>query len=271
MARTLSAGLAPVVEELELERPDLVTTASLAQIVARHGVRTPVRVVASRLRERGWLLATGERGVWEFAPAAHAGPIGRGQVTLPLQAALRRRPELECGLTFQSAAWAHGLADRAPNRLEIVAFDPATARVLKTAGRVSTFGPRLATVSLRGVPVLALESVLVQLATHPDDVRSWSSTVEWLPDVATEAEWKHLEVELADRPIRVTIRLGYLLDGLRPDLATHLEARAAASGRTRTVWFGSRDAPQRRRSRRWHVTDTLLPFDPADLQADPPR
>jgi predicted transcriptional regulator of viral defense system len=271
MARTLSAGLAPVVEELELERPELVTTASLSEIVARHGVRTPVRVVASRLRERGWLLATGERGVWEFAPAAHAGPIGRGQATLPLQAALRRRPDLECGLTFQSAAWARGLADRAPNRLEIAAFDPAAARVLKTAGRVSTFRPRLAPVSLRGVPVLALESVLVQLAAHPDDVKSWSSTVEWLPDVAAEADWTDMKAELADRPIRVTIRLGYLLDGVRPDLAAHLAARAAESGRARTVWFGSRDAPQRRHSRRWRVTDTLLPFDPADLRADSPR
>ena len=37
------------------------------------GVRTATRTVATRLRERGWLLPTGQRGVWEFAPAAVAG------------------------------------------------------------------------------------------------------------------------------------------------------------------------------------------------------
>jgi len=271
VARTLPAGLAPVVEELELERPELVTTASLAQIVARHQLRTPVRVVASRLRDRGWLLATGERGVWEFAPGAHAGPVGRGEVTLPLQAALRRRPDLGCGLTLQSAAWAHGAADRVPVRLEIAAFDPATARVLKTAGRVSTFRPVLATTTLRNVPVLAVDSVLTHMATHPDTVRSWSSATEWLPDLAIEAAGEHLAAELAERPIRVTIRLGYLLEGLRPDLALRLHEWAEASGRTRTVWFGSRAAPTRRRSARWRVTDTLLPFDPADLKPGLPR
>ena len=265
MARTLPPGLAPVVEELELERPELVTTAVLAEIVARQNLRTPVRVVASRLRSRGWLLATGERGVWEFAPAAHAGPIGRGEVTLPLQAAVRRRPDLKCGLTLQSAAWAHGLADRAPARLEIAAFDPVAARVLKTAGRVNTFRPVLPTVTLKNVPVLAVDSVLVHMATHPDDVRSWASASEWLPELAAEADWEYLRVELLERPIRVTIRLGYLLDGPRPELAAQLKERAVATGRTRTVWFGSREQPTRRRSARWRVTDTLLPFDPANL------
>jgi hypothetical protein len=86
-----------------------------------------------------------------------------------------------------------------------------------------------------------------------------------------EADWEHLRVELADRPIRATIRLGYLLDGLRPDLAARLYEWAEGSGRTRTVWFGSRDEPTWRRNSRWRVTDTLLPFDPADLRADPPR
>ena len=260
-----------MVEELELERPELVTTASLAEIVARHQLRTPVRVVAARLRDRGWLLATGERGVWEFAPAAHAGPIGRGEVTLPLQAALRRRPDLGCGLTLQSAAWAHGVADRAPARLEIAAFDPATARVLKTAGRVNTFCPVLETATLKNVPVLAVDSVVVQMATRPDTVRSWSSAAEWLSDLAGEATWPHLAAELADRPIRVSIRLGYLLEGLRPDLAMRLHERAETFRHTRTVWFGSRAAPQRRHSARWRVTDTLLPFDPADLQPGMPR
>lgn len=63
-----------MLEELELERPQLVTASQLAELRARADVRTPLRVVASRLRDRGWLLATPQRGVWEFAPAELAGP-----------------------------------------------------------------------------------------------------------------------------------------------------------------------------------------------------
>jgi hypothetical protein len=68
MTRTIPHSLAPVLEQLELYQADLVTTARLDELVRTAGIRTATRTVATRLRERGWLLPTGQRGVWEFAP-----------------------------------------------------------------------------------------------------------------------------------------------------------------------------------------------------------
>ena len=87
-ARTLGSSLAQVVEELELEQPVVVTTHDLQAILGDRQIKTPTSEVARRLRERGWLLPTGQRGVWEFAPGAHAGPYGHGDPLLALRALL---------------------------------------------------------------------------------------------------------------------------------------------------------------------------------------
>ncbi|WP_425955926.1 type IV toxin-antitoxin system AbiEi family antitoxin domain-containing protein [Xylanimonas sp. McL0601] len=71
--RTLGPALGQVIEELELDQPIVVTTADVAGIAARRGIKTPASEIARRLRLSGWLLPTGQRGVYEFAPGAHAG------------------------------------------------------------------------------------------------------------------------------------------------------------------------------------------------------
>ena len=50
MARTLSRGLAPVVERLELDRPEVVTLRDIEGICDEEGIGTEPRVVASRLK-----------------------------------------------------------------------------------------------------------------------------------------------------------------------------------------------------------------------------
>lgn len=267
LARTLPAGLAPVVEALELDQPHLVTTAVLDRIRKEAGLATPSNVLAARLRERGWLLPTDRRGVYEFAPAAHAGAISRGDATLPLQAVLTARPDFLAALTFQSAAWALSLADRNPTRLEIAAGDARTGRLisrtLSAKARVSRFAPALPTLLRRGVPVLQPDSLIVHMAAAPRDVRNWESALEWLPEVAAECTAEAVSVELAARPSAIHARLGYLLSGLRPDIC-------AAVGRPRggTVYFGPREPVQRFDAQR-HVADSILPFDPRELAAVP--
>ena len=49
MARTLSRGLAPVVERFELDRPEVVTLRDIERICDEEGIGTEPRVVASRL------------------------------------------------------------------------------------------------------------------------------------------------------------------------------------------------------------------------------
>lgn len=258
MARTLPQSIAPVAEALELEQARLVTIGQLEGIMDALGLEGSPKKVAAELRSHGWLLPTAKTGVWEFAPAAHAGPYGFGDPTVDLKAVLLSRPDRKCALTFQSAAWAHGLADRVPARLEVAAEGGADARALVRAGDVTHFVPILETFILRGVPVLAPESVLVHMATSPRAVR-WQSAMEWMPDVAAEVNAERILEELSGRPRAVRVRLGYLLQGVRPDIA-HL----FVSDVVNKVWFGPRGS-LRRHDQAWLVADTLLPFHPASL------
>jgi predicted transcriptional regulator of viral defense system len=264
-ARTLPRGLAPIVEALELDQVSLVTIGLIEEIRLRAGLATPANVLASRLRARGWLLATPQRGVYEFAPGSHAGPLSRGILTLPLQAALRAQPRPDVGLTFQSAAWALGLADRAPSRLEVAAPNAKTAsrlaRVLGEGARVLVFTPHLPWETRHGVLVLSVESLLVHMAAHPRNVRSWTSALEWLPDIAADASPVRAVIEVTDRPASVATRLSYLLSGLRPDIAD-----AVAPPPRGKVYFGPRGRLLRHDATR-QVADTLLPFDPRTLPA----
>lgn len=169
------------------------------------------------------------------------------------------RRDVTCGLTFQAAAWALGLADRAPARVEVAAADDRSAAQLPAALDVSVFMPRLAYGTAKGVPVLQPASVLIHMAATPARVRSWASALEWLPEVAAEATADDVLTELDGRPATVSARLGYVLQGVRPDIAARI-----AGPRTKT-WFGPRRKVVRH-DNRWQVADTLLPFDPRALE-----
>lgn len=258
MTRNIPPSLAPILEQLELNGDELVTMARLDELVRTAGLETPTRLVAARLRQRGWLLETGQRGVWEFAPAAVAGPYSRGSPTRLLRSLLARR-DVRCGLTFQAAAWALGAANRVPVHIEVAVANQRDVRWMPEPLDTSVFDPHLPYRVAKGVPTLEPESVLTHMAAAPTRVRSWSSAVEWLPDVAAEANVGLTLTELRGRPAAVGARLGYLLQGLRPDIVEEI------SRATTKTWFG----PRRKLVRNdeyWQIADTILPFDPRDLE-----
>lgn len=90
--------------------------------------------------------------------------------------------------------------------------------------------------------------------------RSWASALEWLSDLAgilaADAVWHGL----AERPLTVRARLGYLLQGSRPDLVVVL-GRTGPGGWT---WFGPR-GKLCRHATTWQIAGTLLPIDPRTL------
>lgn len=259
MARSIPKGLSGVLEELELERPQLVTASQLAELCGRSGIRTPAKVVASRLRERGWLLATPQRGVWEFAPAELAGAYSSADPLLPLKAHAAAHPDDKFALASQTAAWALGLADRVPSVID-AAFEQMPASV-PDGVRASTYRPNVPTVAVKGVPALTPESIVVHMTQRPSAVRSWRGVAEWLPDVAYELDAATVLEELGGRPRSVAARTGYLLQGVRPDVADAL--MEAASPRSR-VRFGT--GPAIRNDERWQVSDSTLPFDPREME-----
>ena len=262
MARSSPPQMAKVLERLELERPQVVTIGALADIAAEEGIATPAAVLASRMRERGWLLPTGQRGVWEFAPAELAGPYSSMDALLPLKAFAAAHPNLAPALAMQAAAWALGLSDRAPATLD-AAFSERPAVSLPEGLRAHVFAPVLPVRESRGVAVLSPESIVVHMAASPSRVPSWQSALEWLPDVAYEMGADETLAEIASRKASVRARTGYLLQGMRPDIADAIIETGAPAAKVR---FGPRSGSLRN-DERWKVADTLLPFDPREMEA----
>ena len=263
MTRSIPPSLAPVLEHLELERPKLVSVAEIATLAEQFGIRTPGKIVAHRLAERGWLLPTEVRGIWEFAPADRAGPISDGDSMLTLLAIVAGG-DPQARVALGSAMWLLDLADRAPDQHEVaVPVGASVPAALQRAYRVVRYTARLKPVWIKKVPVHRPETVLVHLACRPSDVRSWSSALSCLPDLVGAAREEEIREELADRPHATHVRLAYLLDGVAPDLVKRLDIKPAGK-----VWFGPRGELQHHSSA-WNIADTVLPFEPSELKAAP--
>ncbi|MGO9903042.1 MAG: type IV toxin-antitoxin system AbiEi family antitoxin [Solirubrobacteraceae bacterium] len=260
--------MSPILAELELDSPEVVSIAELAELVRRAGVRTEARVVADRLRRLGWLLPTATAGVWEFAPGSHAGPVGHGDQYLELRAALAARPSLDASVCLLSALAAQGLSNRAPDRLEVAV--PSSREVpvgLRRGVRVVIFKANLVPIRPQGVPVHQLASVLVHVAARPSDVIGWGSVADALPDLVDSISSADVDAELAGRARSVRVRLAYLVHGVSPAFADQLMPPEEGGRSAAKVWFGPR-ASLKRHSSRFAVADTLLPFDPASLRPD---
>lgn len=262
--RVLPRALASIVADLELEEASFVTQDRIAELAARHGLTSSVRDLAWRLRRNGWLLQTGHRGVWEFAPGAHAGPYGRGDVFAVLRAEQDLGPRKDVRICLDSALWLRGLAERAPSTHQVTA--PTGQHVpagLARTYKVTHFDANLPAEDLGGLKVEAAATTLVHAAAKPGHVRSWETIETALVDLAAATTDRDLATELGGRPASVRARVGYLLSGVASDL---VDAAGIVPARGVT-WFGPRDRPAVRFNSRWQVADTLLPFDPTTLSA----
>jgi predicted transcriptional regulator of viral defense system len=256
--RSIPPWVADVLQELELERPTLVTAEDLRNILMRTGNQNPDRLVAKALVDRGWLLPTGVAGVWEFARGELAGPHSTNEPFLTLLAAQARRSDLEAAAALESALWLHSLIDRAPKTHAIVTrtkVRPIAA--LRRAYRITRTDQPIETETLHGVPTTTVESTLIQMAARPTDVENWVSVLEALPELIATIDKPTIERQLSDLSHAVQARFAYLISGSDPEWADHLDVP-----RRTVVWFGDRNKPHRRYSNRWNIVDTALPRDP---------
>jgi hypothetical protein len=259
--RSLPPGLAPLAAELELDQPLLVTIDQLEALRKQLNINSPAKRIAERLRGYGWLLPTRTPGVWEFAPAAHAGPIGHGHPFLELRAALTAHPHLEARVCLRSALWVYNLLDRTPHPPEIAL--PLSVRppvTLTKTSRIVHFDAHLSPQTIRDVPVDRLATILMHLAARPTSVTSWGEIESALPELVASVDRDELERELILRPASARTRLAYLVQALDPQLSKDLHQPGHGK-----VWFGPR-GPLRRHNQALEVADTILPFDPADLR-----
>ena len=262
MTRTISNSLAGILQELELERPLLVTKELLSDLKDKYQVASSVEVVAARLKEKGWLLPTCIQGVWEFVPAEVAGIYSTNDPLLSFRAFHAKYPKTKCALTFQTAAWIYGDSDRTPSDIHVSFEDYQQTRSLKDYVFVSVFRPNLSYLIISNVTVLARESIIVQMVAKPSSVPSWASVNEWLPGFCAELSSEKVEEEMANRSPYVSQRLGYLLQSIRPDITDAIYRKTKPNS---NAWFGERKQTHRY-DKRFMVADTLLPFDPRELR-----
>ena len=260
--RTISKSMAEILEELELNQTQYITLEELAFLAKKHHVLTKPSIIASRLKSTGWFLPTGQRGVWEFASAAMAGPYSKNDPLKDVKAFLLHNTSLDCYVCLHTAAWALGLADRVPLHKELAFSQPPRKRV--PAGiKVYQYHPVIELKRVRDVPCLAPESILVHIATKPDIVDSWESVMEWLPDVVYESKVEMILAEIDGRTDSVKRRTGYFLQGMYPDASNAI--LDVIQKPVSKIRFGPRKRALRN-DEKWKISDTVLPFSPNEME-----
>jgi hypothetical protein len=262
MTRSISNSLSGILQELELERPLLVTNKMLSDLKDKYSISSPAKTIANRLKKRGWLLPTDRKGVWEFIPAEVAGIYSSFDPLLCFRAFLAKYPDMICGLTFQTAAWLYGDSNRAPSCLDVSIQDYKRSHLLKGHASVSVYEPRLPYQYITNVPVLSRESVIVHMVVKPSSVPSWASIPEWLPGFCAGISADNILLELCNRPLCVVQRFAYLIQSVRPDIADEMLRNVTPKN---TAWFGDRKQV-RRFDKKFLVADSLLPFDPRKME-----
>lgn len=259
MTRSIPAQYAPVVEALELDAEVLVSSKTLRGLLIDAGVGADPSVAIHRLAAHGWLLPTGVRGVWEFAPGSHAGPVSHGDPFLVLQAQLLATPKLPARVALESAMWLAGFIDRVPARHVVaVAKSVRVPTALTRAYDVVRFDAASTAERIGAVPVSSPATVLVHLATSPTSVANWGLVLDGLADLVDLADRDTVRVELQDRSNATRARFAYLVAPFDPEFVETIDV--ADSG---VVWFGPR-ARVRRSDSRWNVVDTVLPVSPTE-------
>ena len=255
-SRSAPSSVAPVLSELELENPQIVTRQMLAAFLDRAGVNLRVEVVAERLQRHGWLLPLRTRGAWEFAPGSRAGAFGSGDPFIELRATLARRSDFPAAVAYESAVWLHNLSDRSPNRQVLSIPKSESVPHSLRDFRVTRVQPVLDTVGIRDLPVWSLESVVVLIAARPTSFGDWPNLDNWFVSAARRADHDAIVCELAHRPRAGWMRTGYLVEWAgNHDLADRIrDAAPAGSG---PFYLGARDRPGRYSSK-WQVMDSLL-------------
>lgn len=254
--RSLPARLAPVVEELELRQPAVVTRSLLSEIVAQAQASLPPEAAAERLVRLGWLLPLRKRDAWEFAPAARAGRYRAGDPWIELRALLAHDPDAPVAIAFESAIWELGHSSHQPTR-PVLAHRRGWRPPPSLDARAVSFDWRLRTKTVRGLPVWTEATILVAAAERPAAQGNWGNADDWLPETFRAVTSEDLLQESEGRRISTLARLGYLAEwAARNDIADEIEALLPS--RLPVTFLGPRDR-RARWSRRWHVYDAVLP------------
>lgn len=254
--RPVSARLAPILEELELRQPAVVTRSLLTEILAQAQMSLRPEAAAERLVRLGWLLPLRTRGAWEFAPAARAGRYRAGDPWIELRALLVHNPDAPVAVAFESAVWELGHSSHPPDR-PVLAHRRGWRPPPSLGVRAVTFDWHVQAKTVRGLPAWTEATILVAAAERPAAQGNWGNADDWLPDTFRAATVENLLREADGRRTSTLARLGHLAEWAgHNDIAEEIEALLPS--RLPVTFLGPRDH-RAQWSRRWHVYDSLLP------------
>lgn len=254
--RSLPTRLAPVVEDLELRQPSVVTGSLLREILAETDADVSPDVLAERLVRLGWLLPLRKRDAWEFAPGARAGRFSAGDPWIELRALLAHDPDAPVAVAFESAVWELGHSSHIPTR-PVLAHRPDWRAPEALRVRAVTFDWHVPTKLARGLPVWTEATVVVGAAARPAAQGNWGNADDWLVETFRAATRDDVLAEVAGRRVSTLARLGYLAEWAgRDDIAEDVEELLPS--RLPVTFLGARDR-RSAWSRRWRVYDAMLP------------
>lgn len=244
-SRTIPKELAPLIEELELEQPRVVTTRELAEIARALGILVPSpSELSRRLRAHGWLLPLRTKSAWEFIPGARAGRIRSGEAHAELRATLSRRPDFPGQLAHDSATWMHGFANRQPVH-EVLALPYGTSAptAIKGSYRIVRWNSKTPPVYIDSLPTWSVEVLLVAMAVHPSSYHDWPNVLEWLPQAVARINRQQIERELDGEPQSVRTKLAYLLQRGGADAGLLSLVDCKQQRQRPLTYFGPRNHP----------------------------
>ena len=256
-ARRVTASVAPVLEELELRQPKVVTREIMAEILASVGSHLDPRSAAERLVREGWLLPLRTRAAWEFVPAARAGRYPSGDPWIELRAHLARQPDAPVAVAFASAVWELGYSSHQPAR-PTFAHRPGwrPTQALGDARSVS-YNWQLPTRVKDGLPLWQPATVVVAAAARPDAQDDWGNADEWLPETMRATTPADVLTEARGKSASALARLSYLAEWSgRHDIVETLIPLLPE--RLPVTFLGPRGY-RHRWVKRWRLYDALLP------------
>lgn len=254
--RSIPSSLAPIIEELELRQPSIVTSSLLNEIMSLAQLHLTAGLLAERLVRLGWLLPLRSRDAWEFAPGARAGAFGAGDAWIELRALLEHHPQSPVAVAFESAIWELGHSSHQPQS-SVIAHRKNWRPPKALGTRAVSFDWRVAPRSVRGLPVWTEATTLVAASVRPSAQGNWANGDDWLPGTFRAAIVDDVLTEARGRSVTALARLGYLAEWAdRGDIAERIEKMLPS--RLPVTFLGPRDA-KNRWNKRFRVYDANLP------------
>jgi hypothetical protein len=255
--RSIPASVAAVLEGLELEQPEVVTTDVLQDLLTRANSRLEPDELADRLVRQGWLLPLRRRDSWEFAPASRAGRVRGGDPWIEVRGLLRHQPDAPIAVAGESALWERGHST-IPPRIPAMAHRSDWRPPSVLGVRTLSFNWVLPTDELRGLPVWRDATTLVAAAHRPGAQRNWSQADDWLRRAFETVTVEEVLQEGEGRATSTLARLGYLAEWSgRDDVADAIFIDLPPE--LPVTFLGSRNARAKQWNKHWRVYDALLP------------